>query len=159
VPVVLEAGYRLNGNFTIGALVQFGVVEVPDSLFTGCEADVSCSGSLVRLGIEGIYNLNLDAALSPWIGIGAGYEWLNLTGSMNGHPATVNNRGFELVTVHAGADYRVSPQFALGPFVSVSLAQYTTLYWAYAGLSQTEQIPDKSLHEWLQLGIRGRFGF
>jgi hypothetical protein len=159
LPVVFEAGYRLNGNFTLGALLQFGVVEVSDSLFTGCEADVSCSGSVVRFGIEGIYNLDLDAALSPWIGIGAGYEWLNLTGSMNGHPATVDNHGFELVTVHAGADYRVSPQFALGPFVSFSLAEYATSYWAYYDLSQTTHIPDKSLHEWLQLGIRGRFGF
>ena len=45
VPVVLEAGYRLNSNFTIGALFQYGIMQVKENDTTGCNTPgVGCSG-------------------------------------------------------------------------------------------------------------------
>ena len=156
--LVLEAGYRVNADFTIGALFQYGFAQVKDGDTTGCGGGVSCSGSVIRLGIEGIYNLNLGTAMAPWVGLGTGYEWFALTASAGGQSATVSAKGFEFVSLHAGGDYRLAPNFALGPFVSLSLAQYASASVEGAGVSMSMDLTDKKMHEWLQLGVRGRFG-
>jgi hypothetical protein len=160
VPVVLEVGYRLNANFTVGALFQYGIAQVKSNDTTGCNASgVDCSGSVIRLGVEGIYNLDLDAPLRPWVGISTGYEWFGITASAGGQSASASAKGFEFVTLHAGGDYRMSPNFALGPFVSFSLAQYGSATIELPGSgSATMDLTDKKMHEWLQLGVRGRFG-
>jgi hypothetical protein len=159
VPIVLEAGYRINASFTVGALFQYGLAQVKDNMTTMCGGAVSCSGSVIRLGIEGIYNFNLDAPLTPWVGIGTGYEWMNISLKANGQTGSVDTSGFEFVTVHAGGDYRLSSQLALGPFLSFSVGQYKTTSADIPGLgSATMDVTDKKMHEWLQIGVRGRFG-
>ena len=158
IPVVLEAGYRLTPNFTIGALFQYGLAQIKDGDTTGCGSGIDCSGSVIRLGVEGIYNLNLGTALTPWVGIGAGYEWFSITASAGGQSASVSAKGFEFATLHAGGDVRVAPNFALGPFLSFSLAQYASASLEGGGMSMSMDIDQKSMHEWLQIGVRGRFG-
>jgi hypothetical protein len=160
VPIVLEAGYRLTPDFTIGALFQYGVMQVKENDTTGCNTPgLGCSGSVIRLGIEGIYNINIDGPFRPWVGIGTGYEWFTFAASGPGGEASLTARGFEFVTLQAGGDYRMSPNFALGPFVSFSLAQYASgTVEVPGGTSVTMDITDKKLHEWLQLGVRGRIG-
>lgn len=158
VPFVLEAGYRVNASITVGALFQYGVAQVKDGDTTGCGGGVSCSASVMRLGIEGIYNLNLGTAMAPWVGLSTGYEWFSLTASGGGQSATVSAKGFEFVSLHAGGDFSLAPNFALGPFVSLSLAQYASASVEGAGVSMSMDLTDKKMHEWLQLGVRGRFG-
>ena len=160
VPVVLEAGYRLNSNFTIGALFQYGIMQVKENDTTGCNTPgIGCSGSVVRLGLEGIYNIDSDGPFRPWVGVGTGYEWFTFSASGPGGEASLTAKGFEFVTLHAGGDYRMTPNFALGPFVSFSLAQYSSGTVEVPGSgSVTMDIDDKKLHEWLQLGVRDRFG-
>ena len=158
VPIVLEAGYRINANFTVGALFQYALMQVKNNDTTGCGGAVSCSGSVLRLGIEGIYNFNLDTPLSPWVGLGTGYEWMGIDLSSGGQSGSVSTSGFEFVTLHAGGDYHVNQQLALGPFVSFSLAQYSSESISGGGMSMSMDVPDKKIHEWLQIGIRGKFG-
>ena len=155
VPLVLEAGYRINGNFTVGLLFQYAVGQTKN-----CDPGTSCSGNIVRLGLEGIYNFNLEGVFTPWLGLGTGYEWLGVSQSGGGQDISGGLHGFELFTAHAGGDFRVAPQFALGPFVSFSLAQYSTVTAEVGGVSASQDIgdSDKKMHEWLQLGVRGRFG-
>lgn len=158
VPLALEAGYRVNAGFTVGAFFQYGVMQVEANPYSGCGPVISCSGYLVRVGVEGIYNFNLDFALTPWVGVGAGYEWFHISSSGNGQSAAITARGFELVTVQAGGDVRVAPGFAVGPYVSLSLARYATASFGAPGFAGTSTFDgDNGLHEWLQLGVRGRF--
>jgi opacity protein-like surface antigen len=159
VPIVLEAGYRLNANFTVGALFQYGIAQVKENMTTNCGGAISCSGSVIRLGVEGIYNFNLDTPLTPWVGLGTGYEWMSISLSSGGQSGSASARGFEFVTLHAGGDYRLMPQLALGPFVSFSLAQYSSATAEAPGFpSMTMDLTDKKMHEWLQIGVRGKFG-
>ena len=159
VPVVLEAGYRLNASFTVGALFQYGLAQVKENATTSCGGAVSCSGSVIRLGIEGIYNFNLDTALTPWVGLSTGYEWFGISLESAGQKGSVDTKGFEFATLHAGADYRTSPQLSFGPFLSFSLAQYSTASAEVPGLASVSMdVTDKKIHEWLQIGVRGRFG-
>jgi len=158
IPLVLEAGYRVNGNFTVGALFQYGLAQIKDGSTTGCGSGIDCSGSVVRLGIEALYNFNLDTALTPWVGLGTGYEWFTISASAGGQSASVTAKGFEFATLHVGGDYRVSPQFALGPFLSASLAQYSSASIDAPGMSGSMDLTDKKMHEWIQFGVRGKFG-
>jgi hypothetical protein len=146
VPLVVEAGYRFDAHFTIGALFQYGFALLEHDDARDCRA-TDCTGRVVRLGIQGIFNLDRETSLIRWLGIGTGYEWLNADGGPD-------VRGFELVTLQAGAEYRVSPQVALGPFFSLSLARYSTAYTE----STSMELADKRMHEWLQIGMRGRIG-
>lgn len=161
IPVVLEAGYRLNADFTIGALFQYGFARIKSNSGFDCSGagGVDCSARILRLGIEGIYNLNLGAPVTPWVGLGTGYEWFSFSASGPGGEASAGARGFEFVTLHAGGDYRLAPNFALGLFASFSVAQYATASVDIPGTPSTSMdITDKKIHEWLQLGVRGRFG-
>jgi len=146
IPLVVEAGYRLNAHFTIGALFQYGFSRVNDDGALNCTG-AGCSGRVVRLGVQGIFNVDREAPLIRWLGIGTGYEWLNPYGGQD-------VRGFELVTIQGGVEYRVTPQVALGPFFSFSLGRYSTVYSDKASM----ELPDKRMHEWLQIGVRGRIG-
>ena len=48
----------------------------------------------------------------------------------------------------------MTPQVALGPFFSFSLGRYSTVYSDNTSM----ELPDKRMHEWLQIGVRGRIG-
>ena len=157
---MLEVGYRLNANFTVAALFQYGFAQINSGGPIDCSGTpgIDCSASIMRLGIEAIYNLNLAAPLTPWVGIGTGYEWFSYSVSGGGQSGSVGARGFEFVTLHAGGDYFAAPNFAIGPFLSFSLAQYANVSGEAPGMSIDMEITDKSMHQWLQMGVRGRFG-
>jgi hypothetical protein len=157
IPIVLEAGYRLNANVTLGALFQYGIAQVKNDNTTMCGGAISCSASILRLGIEGIYNLNLDTPLSPWVGLGTGYEWMNVDLSGAGGSGSVSASGFEFITLHVGGDYHVNQQLALGPFLSFSAAEYSSASAEAGGMTMNITL-QKTFHEWLQIGIRGKFG-
>jgi hypothetical protein len=70
----------------------------------------ACSASDVRLGIMGRYNIAPTWPLSPWVGLGLGYEW----GSFSEHQVVFDNTetdsswdGFEIAHVqHRARDCR-----------------------------------------------------
>jgi hypothetical protein len=146
VPVIVEAGYRINAHFLVGALVQYGFAQTSDGGAIECYAS-PCDSRVLRIGIQGIFNLDREAPLTRWLGIGTGYEWFNFNTAQG-------ISGFELVTAQGGAEYRVTPQVALGPFFSLTLARYTTRYYG----ELREVLLDQRMHEWLQLGVRGHIG-
>jgi hypothetical protein len=153
IPFVLEGGYRFNRAFTLGALFQYAVLSVKDN-GTGCGNGVSCSGSVVRFGIEGIYHIPIASPqTTPWIGAATGYEWMNVDASAGGVTASQGANGFEFLTLQGGADFRIAPQFGLGPFASLSFARYSSV----TGGGVSADITDPAVHEWLQIGVRGNF--
>ncbi len=82
------------------------------------------------------------------MGGGVGYEWLRVhTGS-----ETLSASGFE-VNLQAGADVRLLPGFAAGPFVAISLGEYTSQACdsCQAG---TYFDTSRALHGWFTLGVR-----
>jgi hypothetical protein len=145
IPFVLEAGYRFTPNVTAGALFQYAPIQAKN-----CPTGDTCSGSVVRLGIQGLYNFRMPTVLDPWVGVGLGYEWLNL--SETGQ-ADASLSGFEFLNLQGGGDYRLAPQFALGPFISFSIARYGS---ASSGGTSID-IQQTAVHEWLQIGVRGTF--
>lgn len=159
LPFWLDAGYRFNRNFFVGAYFQYGIAFVNNSKAVGggvCDiTGVSCSGSDVRLGAELLYSFSPEASFSPWAGLGFGYEWLNLDLSGGGQTASVQIRGWEFFNLQVGGDFKVSPAFALGPFVAFSLGQFGTVSATGGGVGLSGDISDKKIHEWIQIGVKG----
>jgi hypothetical protein len=67
--------------------------------------------------------------------------------------------GFEFFNLQAGLDLLPSEEtnFALGPFIALSLAQYSNATVKANGEQGSGEVTDKGIHEWLTLGIRGTF--
>jgi opacity protein-like surface antigen len=165
VPLWLDIGYRLDSGFYLGGFFQYGFGIVNDDRQDGCRnANVDCSASDTRVGVMGRYHLPVGAPLSPWLGLGVGYEWATfsvnqtLIGSSN---TDATWSGFEFANLQVGADYHVAPKVALAPFVSVSIGQFrhasteTTI-----GMTTTttdEDVTVTRLHEWILFGVRAAF--
>jgi opacity protein-like surface antigen len=165
VPLWLDAGYRFNHELYLGAYFQYGFGVVNDDRQDPCRVDnVDCSASDVRLGVMGRYHLPPLSQLSPWLGLGFGYEWgtFSLHQTIIGATNTDSTwSGFEFANIQLGADYKIAPRVALAPFVSVSIGQYghrseTT---TSGNMSNTtdDDLVRTSTHEWILIGARVAF--
>lgn len=143
VPVQVDALYQVIPHLKLGAYASYGfgqlASDVKDSL-------PDASASVLRVGVQGIYDFKAIGQLVPWAGVGAGYE----VGWFDDGEESRTSSGFELLNLQLGGDYKVNEKLAVGPFVQVSLAQYSKVNDATDGF-------DQAMHEWLQFGIRGTF--
>ena len=157
VPLELELGARIGPAF-VGGYVSYAFAKAGSAL----EGGTSRSASNVRFGFEVLWHLGPDRPVDPWIGIGVGYEWLNLSIGGTGGAITGSARGFEWVNLQLGIDFNLGRNFRLGPFVRSRLGQYDT---ASLGLINTQggeasgtgDIQSKALHNWIDVGLRFSF--
>jgi opacity protein-like surface antigen len=162
LPIWLDAGYRLNTDLYLGAFFQYGFGVVNDDRQDLCRnANVNCSASDKRLGVMGRYHLPPVSRLLPWLGLGIGYEWgsFSLNQSLLGTSNTDSSwSGFEFANLQVGADYRLSPLFAVAPFISLSIGQFrsisTTTTTGSTSTTTDQDLAKTSLHEWIMLGLR-----
>lgn len=159
IPLMLDAGYRVNQNLYLGLSFQYAPAIVNTDNTPACtQSGVSCSGSDVRLGINLHYHLAPGQTFDPWVGIGAGYEWLTLSVSAGGASADVSASGFELANLQLGGDIQAAPNLWIGPFAGVSFGQYRSISLSQPGYpSMDMDLTTKSIHEWIVFGLRGVF--
>jgi outer membrane protein W len=155
IPFQLDAMYHLTPNVSAGAYFSYGFAQVGGDLDAICDQDgVDCSARALRLGVQGVYNFKPGAKLDPWVGLGIGYEWAKLNAELGDQEASMTFSGFEFATLQAGANYLVTSQFSVGPFISLGMGRYSDLSTDGAFEATIEE---KSIHEWLQFGFRGQF--
>ncbi len=161
LPIWIDAGYRFARNWFVGAYLQvgIGIVNKDKALSSGAcnQSGVSCSGSDVRFGVEGIYSFSPGNSFNPWIGLGTGFEQANLHVESSGGSGDIAIKGWEYFNVQLGGDFMLSRIFALGPYAAFSLGQYSTLSLSGGGFSINPDIANKRVHGWLQLGVKGTF--
>jgi hypothetical protein len=167
IPIWIEAGYRIVPELSVGGYALYGMAlfkaaDRRDPLGGGCPEGVDCAAWGWRFGLRGEVHLLPHGAIDPWAGIGVGYELLysDFEGTVLGFPmdVAVAYRGFELLLLEGGADVRVWDRFAVGPFLSLSLVQYSGCSAERDGESQRCEITRPALHEWLVIGVRGTLG-
>ena len=124
IPLQLDATYHLTPAFSLGGYASYGFGQTGEVFDQICDV-ADCSARVVRIGVQGIYSFNPIGQLRPFAGVGAGYEWGSLTAEAGDEEVTVSFRGFELLNLTAGADYVVGPQFAIGPYVGLSVGRYS----------------------------------
>ncbi len=173
IPLQLDIGYRAIPSLMVGGYVMYGFGFTGDSISEDCDrlkglgVDASCSTHDVRLGIQAQYHFTPDGKLDPWIGAGIGYEWLTFgvdfsSGGASVKTSTTGN-GVEFINLQGGADFALAPGFGLGPFLSLSVGQYSETSTSCDGsgctpdLTRSATIDKKAIHEWLTLGVRGTF--
>lgn len=156
IPIQLDATYALTPSFALGGYASYGFGQTGGVFDDICD-QADCSTRVVRLGVQGVYSFAPVGQLRPFAAVGAGYEWGSLTAEAGGQEASVSFRGFELLNVTGGADYQLSPQLAVGPYIGLSLGRYSNTSTDYGSGSVSGEIDEKAMHEWLQFGIRGRF--
>jgi hypothetical protein len=157
VPLELELGARIGPAF-VGGYVSYGFGKAGSAL----EGGTSRSASNVRVGFEVLWHIGPDRAVDPWFGVGVGYEWLNLSIGGTGGAITGSARGFEWVNLQLGIDFTLGRNFRLGPFVRSRVGQYDT---ASLGLINSQggeaggtgDIQSKSIHTWIDVGLRFAF--
>jgi opacity protein-like surface antigen len=164
-PLWLDGGYRFSPEVYLGAFFTYGFGVVNDDRQDLCRnANVNCSASDVRVGLMGRYTFTVPWALAPWLGLGVGYEWgsFSLRQTVIGNTNTDSSwSGWEFANIQAGADYRVTPQFAVAPFFSMSIGQFgstSTTNTTGSTTNTTEQDLEKtSIHQWFLFGLRASF--
>ena len=150
-PLWLELNYRLGPSLELGAYGQYAFTSGGDRFDDGAD---------IRAGLQLNYIFSPGAQLSPWLGIGGGYEWLtgdrdvidvgNIRASRD---ATIEGWDF---MVQGGADFHLGDRLTLGPFAAVTFGQFGELDIDGLGSDETN-IDDKAWHEWVQLGVRATF--
>jgi opacity protein-like surface antigen len=158
VPIWIDAGYRINGNLYVGAFFQYGIMFVNTDKSPGCnQSGVSCSAHDIQFGLNAHYHLMPESQFDPWGGVGIGYESVSSSVSGNGQSGDGGDSGFQFVNLQLGADYKVMPNFGVGPFLSFSVGQYTSESGSFNGMTISQDIQSKALHEWLTIGLRGAY--
>lgn len=162
VQLTAEAGYRFPAGATVGLYAKAGVARPRSTALDGlCSAALRCDDGYTRkIGAEVLYHFLRDRPLSPWVGAGVGYEWTGYhvaDTSPGGGAATVTYQGWELLDAQIGVDYAVAPRFFLGIFVANSFGRFETVRIGGSGATVQADIASKATHDWLQIGVRGRW--
>ena len=158
--------YRVEGDvdflvaprLAVGLHAGVGIATLGDQLATGCNAGGgSCSAVDFDLGAQAEFMfLSASAPVSPWVGLGASFEALSLSNTNGSNTGSFTANGVDL-DLSAGFDVNVK-RLSIGPFVTYRIGRYTAVNEKVndaevnsADIGQTEW------HEWLMLGIRGRY--
>lgn len=152
VPVQLDASYKFTKDVAAGLYFSYGFGQVGSQIKTDV-SPASVSASAIRVGAQGNYTFSsLASPLVPWAGVFVGYEQAKLSLS-SGASGDFTLSGYEL-GLQVGGDYKVTPQFGVGPFIGFSLGQYTSV--SVSGDAQKPEF-DQKMHEWFTIGVRGVF--
>lgn len=132
--------------YLFGGLYVTGGYVVPD-----CEGNVSCSAWDVRGGPEVLVRVLPFENMTPFLGVGAGYEWFKLKASLpTGESSSATLTGWELLNAQAGLEVR-SRGSLYGLFVTYSIGKFSKV----STDSGSGDIEKQATHSWLGIGARG----
>jgi len=134
----LHLGWRVSRFLSLTAFGSHapGALALPSCGTRGCG-----SGSASAAGFEAVVDLAPSAEASPWLGAGAGIEWLEL-------PSGGARRSTTLLRLEAGVDGELLPGLSAGPYFGWSLGRPEAADPGATG---------RSLHGWFTVGLRGTF--
>ncbi len=161
-PLQIDLGWRFSPNLYAGIYFQGAIASLAPGLTEGCGTDgVTCSASDLRLGVDLVYTFLPRTRFAPWIGIGGGYENAKVRVPHAGQAVDISYKGYELPDLMAGVDFRLASALRIGPFVTLTLARFTSVETPVdpdtdqIGSTQSFGIARKAVHGWLQLGLKG----
>ena len=156
VPFGVELAYRFSPLFRAGLYFEGAPLSIDSR---ACDPGDPCNGSTFQFGLDTQLHFASYHSVDPWIGIGVGYEWLRVAATAGpvgaGFPETWHYDGWIFPRLSAGLDFMVSPTFTLGPYVSYSAGQFSSVHTASDGVTST--IFQQAYHGWFGLGLRGNF--
>ncbi len=153
IPLQVDVGLTLHRRWFVGAYVQYAW----DFLQIGqCKVGESCSVTGLRLGLQATYSFRDHGG--PWVGLGTGWEWLFTRYSSPDFTTQLDVGGWEYAIFQVGWDVEVAPGWKVGPWFSGSVGEFSRASLGVDGRNTETAIPNRAVHGWLQLGVRGSFG-
>lgn len=174
IPVQLDLGYRWNEHLWFGGFGAAGIGvkgqacrddgQAPTAPTDGTEQvptfGVKCDApNKFRVGAEVIVHLLPSTEdVAPWVGLGVGYEWLNISETLGRRTFVQTFSGLEFVNVQAGVDLAAGTRLRLGPFVQWSLGRYSTIAADASSNADPLPPPGQSVHHWVGAGVKVSVG-
>jgi hypothetical protein len=155
VPIWFDLGLRLAPRWYVGLFASAAPGWLGPALRNDCKANgVDCVVFDLRAGIDLQYHLRPEETWDPWLGAGLGYELLAVNVAEGGSSPSswLAISGWELANVQAGVDYRLAMGLAVGPFVSLALAEYSSAHEPGASSSSFDGVV--AVHGWVVFGVR-----
>jgi hypothetical protein len=152
IPVQLDVGLTVHRRWFVGAYVAYAwdVLQIAQ-----CKVGESCSVTGLRLGLQATYAFHDRGG--PWAGLGTGWEWMFTKYSSKDFTTRLDVGGVEYVIFQGGWDVEVSPGWMVGPWASGSVGEFSRATMSTGGATQEIAIPNRAIHGWLQLGVKGSF--
>ncbi len=179
-PTQIEGSFRITPQIAAGAYFSLGIGSGGPAFATtfagqdfcslsGSGVSVDCSSLSYGLGVQGTYTFtSVSPRFAPWAGLALGWEWLNakadVTSPVGNGTFEENLNGFAFA-LQGGCEWKLGSLFWLGPYVQYSIGQYSAGEIKMSGFGSTPQTmnfsdaADTSLHEWLNIGVPGKFDF
>ncbi len=153
LPLQLDALWRF-GPFSAGAYTSVGLGLVGAA---ACADGADCSGSAVRVGVQGIRDFGARGPGWPaaWAGVGLGWEWARWSRERLGSETSWSYGGPEAL-VQGGAEWRLGRRLALGPYALVGLGRYASVSLDTPVASASADVGERAFHAWIHLGVRCR---
>ena len=152
IPIQVDLGLTLHRRWFVGAYVQYAwdFLQIDQ-----CKVGQSCSVSGLRLGLQATYAFRDHGG--PWAGLGTGWEWMFTSYASADFTTQLDVAGWEYAIFQAGWDVEVSPGWMVGPWVSGSVGEFSRASLGVGGRTSETAIPNRAVHGWLQLGVKGSF--
>jgi hypothetical protein len=115
--VELDAMYRINSTFAVGAYGSFSKYATGDQISD--QTDVFGATA----GIQAAAHLRPERSVDPWVSVGSGWRglWLSPQSGKN-----TSLQGLELARLRLGVDYRISEDVAISPVIGGSLNMFVS---------------------------------
>jgi opacity protein-like surface antigen len=160
IPLQAELAYRLVGDLTLGAYFSYAFGLLPKDVGHDCDVSgLDCKAWAMRTGLQLTYALTVvSRSVTPWLGVGIGYEWMSLSVKGGAQDASARLRGWELVNAQAGLNI-ASGSGGWGPFVSYGYTKYDHGSLDLPGQTVEGSIDSKQqgAHGYLTAGLRLSF--
>lgn len=152
IPLQVDVGVTLHRRWFVGGYAQYAwnVLQIGE-----CQKGQTCSVTGLRLGLQATYAIHDDGG--PWVGLGTGWEWMFTSYSGPDYSIQLDVSGWEFANLQAGWDVEVSPGWMVGPWVSGSVGEFSRASLRGAGSATEQNIPNRAVHGWFQLGLKGSF--
>ena len=148
VPIGVDLGWFITPRLYVGVAFSYGIGLGAGRLNPTCgDPDIDCSAQMYSFGAVAHWHFRPEERWDPWIGVGLGYEIVQVTATSQVDNSTVNPspalQGLDL-SLTAGLDFKPLRYVGLGPYVEAAAGPYV------AGASGFD------IHGWAVVGVRFR---
>jgi hypothetical protein len=154
IPITLEIGYR-SGNFSPGLFLDIAPGILNSDRSNACDASgVTCATLGLRFGVQGNFAFAPTEPVSPWIGGRLAIESLAYAEAVGGTSMSLGFGGWGL-GLQGGVDFN-SGALAIGPFVALDFAKYSTITFNDGTGTSSGDIPSsaQTWHSWITFGAK-----
>ncbi|HVP66323.1 MAG TPA: hypothetical protein VMT17_03570 [Anaeromyxobacteraceae bacterium] len=157
IAVELEAAYRIVAPVEVGAYLRIAGGSSQTALNQYCTFFAGWCDTLdLGAGLFGRYSFRPRAVVNPWVSLGFGVEWLDV--SNDGSVVAFDFTGWELA-LSGGVDWRLGQALGIGLYVQGRLAEFLAFSAVIPSPSPVPPIwGGPALHGWFEVGTRFVFG-